>query len=147
MQKKTRGRPSYKPTEQARLMVRALRVDNRTQEEIAQALSISIDTLQRHYAVELAAGDITLRAEILLKLASQARKGNVSSARLFITMTSKAAAQREAKQAEDEIFNEKPKPKALGKKEQAVEDALTAGEGSDWGNLLNPDAIENTRPN
>lgn len=145
MQKKTRGRPAYKPTEQTRLMVRALRVDNRTQEEIAQALSISIDTLQRHYAAEMASGDITLRAEILAKLATQAKKGNVSSARLFITMTSKAATQREAKQAEDELFKEKPK--VLGKKEQAYEDAKTAGEGSDWEDLLNPEAVLHTRPN
>lgn len=141
--KNKRGRPAHIPTPKARLTVRVMKCDGRTQEEIASVLGISLNTLQRKYAEELATGNITLRAEIMQKMATLAKKGNISAARLFITQTEGWNDRVATAAAEAEFMAEieKPKVKPLGKKEQAIEDAKTAGLGSEWGDLLDPNAI------
>lgn len=142
--KRAVGRPKYNPTAN-RPLVKVMAADGKTQGEIAEALSISIDTIQRYHAADFAAGTNLVRAKILAKQAAKAEKGDTAAARLFLNMISKGEEKRRAQAAEDEFLGEAAgKAPKLGKKEAAIERAreVTENGGSDWGDLTNPDAID-----
>lgn len=99
-------------------------------ESIAQALKIDAKTLRKHYETELASGANLRRAQVLEALFAQARKGSTSAARAYLQNSPQFEALGTVAPAESE------KPEAVGKKEQANRDAVTAAEGTDWGDLL-----------
>lgn len=109
---------------------------------IARALQIDEDTLNKHFADELANGLARRRLEVTALLFKSARAGNVAAQKHLDQKVGAAA-------AETEFVGEKPAaglarvPKP-GKKEQAKEAANTAGAGTDWGDDLN---TPTTRPN
>lgn len=120
------GRPAYKPTPVSRRKVTNAAAGGMSHEEIAIALGISRNTLEKHYEMELSTGALNRRAEVLDAMARTALKGNVSAQKAFLALTPTLAAPP----------LEPSKPEALGKKAQANEDAKTAAAGTDWEDLL-----------
>jgi hypothetical protein len=99
-------------------------------EDIAIALGISRPTLDKHYAAELSEGALSRRVEVMQALHAAAKRGNSGAAKAYLLMEPQLAAPplpAPEKQA---------KPEAVGKKQQAAADAITAARGTDWDNLL-----------
>lgn len=77
-----RGRPPHLATVENRKKVILLAAFDRNEEQIAAALSISVPTLKKHYFRELRArleARQRLEGKLLLSLADQVEKGNVSA--------------------------------------------------------------------
>jgi hypothetical protein len=99
-------------------------------EEIALALGIARNTLEKHFAWELSFGAYLRRAEVLESMHAAAGKGNVTAQRAYLECDPTLA----APPADAEVLAEKA-PKR-GKKEQATVDAVVAQKGTDWDGLL-----------
>ena len=122
------ARPEHKPTAATKRQVSAAAGGGMRQEDIANALGISVPTLRKHYDTELSAGAAKERMVVLQKVLAQAKKGSTSAARLYL-----------AQQPEFQPVTtpaEEAKPAKVGKKEQAQQDAKTAQEGTDWDDLI-----------
>ncbi len=76
---KRRGRPSYKPTLEARETVEQMKFCGESDNVIARALQIDPDTLRKHFADELQDGHAHRRREVIGLLFRSARDGNVSA--------------------------------------------------------------------
>jgi hypothetical protein len=100
-------------------------------EEIAMGLGIARNTLDKHFSEELSGGACKRRLEVLGAMFAAAKKGNVSAQRAYMAMTPRLAPPPTAPA--------KPAAK-VGKKEQQLADAKTAGKGNEWGDLLAPAA-------
>jgi len=122
------GRPPYKPTPVSRRKVTNAAAGGMSHEEIAIALGISRNTLEKCFERELSTGALNRRMEVMDAMARTALKGNVSAQKSFLAMTSTLAA--------PPLESERPK----GKKEQQAADAVTAAQGTDWADLL-PDGV------
>ncbi|MBB1060414.1 hypothetical protein [Marilutibacter spongiae] len=122
------GRPAYKPTPVSRRKVTNAAAGGMSHEEIAIALGISRNTLEKYHAADLSNGALSRRMEVLDAMARTALKGNVSAQKSFLAMTPTLAA--------PPVDKEKP----VGKKEQANRDAVTAADGTEWSDLL-PDGV------
>lgn len=120
------GRPSYKPTVIQRRKVTNAAAGGMSHEEIAIALGIARNTLEKYFEKELSSGALNRRMEVMDAMARTALKGNVSAQKSFLAMTPTLAAPPA----------EKDKP--VGKKEQAAMDAEHAQVGTEWGDLLPP---------
>ena len=123
-----RGRPEFKPTPAMRRKVANAKGGGMPNEEIALALGISRNTLEKHFKEELSTGASQKRLDVLDALHRAALKGNVAAAKAFLS----AGPVLEINSAE--------KPRAepkVGKKEQAERDAKTAHQGTEWADLLN----------
>ncbi len=124
-----RGRPAHAVTESKRLRVAVLRSLNKTAGEIALAMDISERTLRAYYKKELRVGLHQKRAEVMVRLWEQVEKGNVSAMREFLRQTKDSdlgpaiAAQPKAE-------------RKLGKKEQAMKDALAPDQADTLGELM-----------
>lgn len=97
------------------------------QEDIANALGVSVPTLRKHYEAELSAGAAKERMAVLAKVLTAAKKGSTSAARLYLQQT-----------PEFMPVAEEPAPveEKLGKKDQANRDAVGAEAGTGWDGLL-----------
>jgi len=124
-----RGRPPFKPTAKQRREVEEFVSCGMKAVQIARAIGIHEDTLQKHFAEELATGQAKRRGEVIRLLYRSARAGNVSAQKKLEEMTQRAA-------AEAAFVEPEPKQPKKGKKEAATEAALMAGQGSDWGDDL-----------
>ena len=125
-----RGRPAHEVTAERKLRVAVLRALNQSNDEIAAAMGISERTLRTHYSVELKQGLAQKRAEVMVLLWDQAKKGNVSAMKEFLRQTERsdlAGAPRLVKVAQE--------PK-LGKKAQAVVDAQAPDPTESMGELM-----------
>ena len=125
MTNRARGRPSFQPTAANRLKVEELIAAKMSEDDVARAFGIATETLRKHFSEELKDGRARRRAEAVHLLFTAARKGNVAAAKALERITA------------DETPT--PRPKPLGKKEQAQLDAENAGIGTDWGNDLDID--------
>jgi len=98
--------------------------------DIATALGIARDTLEKHFQAELSGGALARRMEVLQALHAAAKKGSSSAARAYLAHEATPAVppmpapEKEAK------------PEPLGKKQQAAADAVTAARGTDWDAIL-----------
>lgn len=103
--------------------------------DIATALGIARDTLEKHFESELAGGALARRMEVLQALHAAAKKGSSSAARAYLA--------HEATPAVPPLPVPDEKPAApVGKKAQAQADAVTAARGTEWDNLLAPRAVQ-----
>ncbi len=93
-------------------------------------LGIARNTLDKHFSEELSAGACKRRLEVLGAMFAAAKKGNVTAQRAYMAMTPRLAPPPA----------EPPKPAKVGKKEQQQADAVAAGAGGEWGDLLAPTA-------
>lgn len=135
-----RGRPEHIPTSENRSKVMLLMAMGWVDARIANALSVSIPTLRKHYFRELKTRDQAMdrvEAGRVSMLWAECRKGNVGAMREFGRLFERATAQRAAQSFGDED----ERPERLGKKALARRAAESAGGGSDWGgDLLGPTA-------
>ena len=120
------GRPPFKPTPAMKKRVAVAAGAGMSHEEIALALGICRNTLQKYFEHELSIGAYQRRLDVLNAMYGAAVKGNVAAQKAFVAMVPTAAAPPQ----------EPEKP--LGKKEQANADARTAATGTDWADLLPP---------
>lgn len=98
-------------------------------EEIAIGLDISRPTLEKHFEHELSVGAYQKRMEVFEGLHRAAKKGNAAAVRLFTLINPQIAPPPVHTAAA-------PKEQKRGKKEQAEMDAVTAQQGTDWGDIL-----------
>ncbi len=118
------GRPPHKPTVVSRRKVTNAAACGMSHEEIAIGLGIARNTLDKYYATELSAGALNRRMEVFDAMVTTAKKGNVAAQKAVLAMTPGVAAPPV------------PKEEPVGKKEQANRDAVTAANGTEWGDLL-----------
>src|SRR3712207_1509401 len=120
-----KGRPTFEVTPALQRQVEELVSCGMAEQEIAGAIGCSRPTLRAHFRDQLKSGRAKRRAEVVRLLFASARRGNVSAQKKLVEMTGIAATARPA-----------PKPKRLGKKEQAELEAQTAAEGTTWAELV-----------
>ena len=99
-------------------------------EEIAIALGISRNTLEKHFADQLATAAYQRRMEVLDAMHKAAKGGNVAAQKAYLSTSPWLSAPPAPAPAEA------PAPKR-GKKEQQADDAVTAAQGTGWDELLN----------
>lgn len=136
MARKPRGRPPFAPTTAQRRQVGELLACSMSKKDIARVLGIHEETLEKHFGEELATGAAKRRAEVIGLLFKNARAGNVSAQKKLEEMSGQAVAAASFDQPEAGRRAAPPAAKPKGKKEAAAEAALTAGQGSDWGEDL-----------
>lgn len=124
------GRNRHEPTENGRKSVEAMAGFGIPEEDIARVIGVSAKTLREHYREELDLGHVkanTRVAQNLFNIATGSGAGAVTAAIFWLKV--RAGWSEYA-----------PKPRAeepLGKKEAAERNALTAGDGNEWGRLVN----------
>lgn len=131
-----RGRPAFAPTAAQRRQVSIAAGGGMRHVDIATALGIARDTLEKHFEAELSGGAIARRMEVLQALHAAAKKGSSSAARAYL--------QHEATPAVPPLpvvpAAGATKAEPIGKKAQANADAVTAARGTEWDSLLSPGA-------
>jgi hypothetical protein len=120
-----RGRPPYRPTIEARQTVEEMKFCGESENTIARALGIDVDTMRKHFADELQDGHAQRRKEIIGMLFASARSGNVSAQKHLDGLGRAAGAQ----DAINRRGEKQVKPAKLGKKEeqQAAARAVASG--------------------
>lgn len=138
-----RGRPAFEVTPEDVNKVRLLLALGWQNERIANALvnpgtgkPISLATLKRYFRADLAERDKQrdrLDARRFMIAMEQADTGNIGALKELARMIERNDLMRVRVPSED-----KPKAKAepIGKKEQALRDAKTAGQDTGWGDDL-----------
>jgi AcrR family transcriptional regulator len=102
-------------------------------DEIAQALGISRNTLEKHFKEELSTAAFKRRLTWLQAMDKAARKGNVAAQKALLA--TRMLPHGPAHPETPAVTPEPAGPK-LGKKDQAQVDAVSAGKGTEWGDLL-----------
>ena len=134
MPKRKPGRPQHRPTKKLREKVEIAAGGGMAHENIALALGITRNTLEKHYARELTIGAAERRLEVMQALRAAAKKGRVAAIKLYLEHEPQIAVPPAPKpEAKPEA-----KPAPLGKKEQAQQDAVGAQAGTDWEKDLAP---------
>lgn len=105
-------------------------------EDMALALGIARNTLEKHFALELTTVAYQRRMDVLNAQYRSAKKGNVAAQKAFLQNTPPLAVPPLPKGDQVPPAGPKKKEPALGKKEQADVDARGAAEGTTWGSLL-----------
>jgi hypothetical protein len=123
------GRPEFKPSAAQRRSVSIAAGGGMSHEDMANALGISRNTLEKHFEAELSRGAMKRRMEVLDAMHVAARKGNVTAQRAYLERTPQLAVP--PLPAPGDGPTEK-----LGKKEQAARDATTAQSGTGWEDIL-----------
>ena len=129
-----RGRPAFVPTAAQRRQVSIAAGGGMRHVDIATAIGIGRETLEKYFQAELSGGALARRMEVLQALHAAAKRGSSSAARAYL--------QNEATPAVPPLPVPEPTAKAepIGKKAQANVDAVTAARGTEWDNLLTPGA-------
>ncbi len=128
--KKKPGRPAYEPTEKDRAQAKALAAMGATLFETSLVMQLSVPTLRKYFAAELATGEIEANAKVaqsLFKQATSSDKPNVTAAIFWLKAR---AGWRDGSRGSIEA-DEPP-----GKKAIAREEATTAAVGTEWEGLL-----------
>jgi hypothetical protein len=102
-------------------------------EEMAIALGISRNTLEKHFEAELSVGAFKKRMEVLTAMHRAAKGGNVAAQKAYMQLTPRMAA--------PPVPAPSPEDKPAGKKAQANAAAVTAGQGTEWETLLGTPAL------
>lgn len=105
------GRPAYRPTLKQRETVEQMKFCGESENTIARALAIDVDTLRKHFAEELENGHANRRREVIGYLFDAAASKNVAAIKKLEEMGRVASAADKVKD------REKPAAK-LGKKEE-----------------------------
>lgn len=129
--KKTAGRPAHEPSPIQRKTVEALAGYAIPQMKIAAVIDISVPTLEKCYAKELARGGAVVEANLIANLMRIA-KGTDGTALKAIMFSLQTRFGWSAYVPRPRVDDSEP----LGKKATAERDALTAHEDSDWEGLV-----------
>lgn len=122
------GRPEFKPNKAQRRDVEVWAAGGMSEVAIARVLNISRTTLRKHFGDELTVGGGKRKAEVLRAMFKAAKAGNVTAQKAFLARTDEKPAPQ----------SPQPRTRPLGKKEVRHQDALTAGQGGEWGDDLAP---------
>ena len=126
-----RGRPPHVPTDETRNLVESLSGFGIPQTEIARLVGIDPKTLRFHYEEQIELGTIKATAKVaqnLFTMACKPTREGLSAAIFWLKVRANWS----------EYAAPRPKTEEpLGKKEAAERDALTAGDGTEWGQLVN----------
>ena len=133
MKRLTAGRPAHEPTEKLRGEVETLAAFGIPQEDIARVLAIDPKTLRVHYVDQLELGSIKATTKVAQNLFTMACKPTREGLQAAIFWLRVRAGWSEYSPR----FPTACAPEPLGKKAAAQADALTAGKGNEWGNLVN----------
>lgn len=128
--KRPRGRPEHRPTKDTRKKVAIAAGGGMAHEDIALALGVSRNTLEKHYERELSIGAAEKRFEVMSALHAAAKKGRVAAIKEYLAQEPAVAAPPAPKTD--------PASKPKGKKEEAQAAAATAHKGTDWEDDLKP---------
>ena len=115
------------PTDDNREKVQVLRAQGMSKEAIAEAMDIHVDTLTKHFSVELECAVAKKTADVMMARYRSAIGGSVPAQNKFLELAG-AIPPKPKKE---------PKAAPRGKKEQAEADAQAPPEDSDWGTVLN----------
>lgn len=132
--RRQRGRPPFKATPARRRTVERMCACGDSHYTIARALEIDDDTLRKHFSEELAGGAAKRRREVVEMVFNGASAGNATLIKRLEEMTRASSAEVDPRDAGTGAA----RPPKLGKKEVQRQDAMAAGEGSDWGDDLKP---------
>lgn len=125
-----RGRPPHVPTEESRNTVESLSGFGIPQEEIGRLIGIDPKTLRFHYAEQIELGGIKATAKVAQNLFNMACKPTREGLQAAIFWLKVRAGWSE--------YSPRPiAPEPLGKKAAAEAEALTAGQGTEWRQLVN----------
>ncbi len=133
--KRGRGRPPFKPTAAQRLSCERMLASGDSQNTVARALGIDPDTLQKHFAEEIATGGARRRRQVVDAIFAGVGKGNAALIRRAEEMTRASSAQEGIRDPDQ------PPPAVAdrrGKKETRRDEAAIAGEGTEWSEDLKP---------
>lgn len=138
-----RGRPAHVWTMKNSNKIKLLLALGWSNSRIAGALDITQPTLRKYYFSELRARMIMrdrLDARRFEQMMDAANTGNVAAMKALEKMLEKSDLMQMAGKFDPvpEKSPEEAKSKPLGKKEQQLIDAQTAGEGSGWSSDLTP---------
>lgn len=124
------GRPEHVPTDDTREQVEILVAGGMRHWQIAAALGISEPTLNQYYQRELDTGRSRKTAAVLQALFQAGVKGgNVAALKAWLAQPHGL---EDAPPPEDRPAKEQP----MGKKEQQMNAAFTAAQGTPWAGLL-----------
>lgn len=126
------ARPPFKPTAVQRQHVAIAAAGGMAHEEIAQALGIARNTLEKHFGLELSTGAHKRRLGWLVAMDKAARGGNVAAQKALLSTSPTPLAPPSV--PGQPVAAEKPVK--LGKKEQANAAAVGAQAGTEWNDLL-----------
>ena len=117
------------PTDETRTLVESLSGFGIPQTEIARPVGIDPKTLRFHYADQIELGTIKATAKVAQNLFTMACKPTREglTAAIFWLKVRAGWSEYVPKRVEE----------PLGKKELAEREALTTGEGNEWGQLVN----------
>lgn len=118
-----RGRPAFSPSIEQRQTVEQMKYCGESENVIARALKIDVDTLRKHFVEELGDGHASRRREVIGMLFSSARSGNVSAIRKLEEQGRAAGAAEAIERRSDPT----PKTEKLGKKEERQQAAERVG--------------------
>jgi hypothetical protein len=124
------GRPRHEPTDDSRNLVESLSGFGIPQDEIARLVGIDPKTLRFHYPDQIELGTIKATAKVaqnLFTMACKPTREGLSAAIFWLKVRAGWSEYAPKTRAEE----------PLGKKEAAERDALTAGDGNEWGQLVN----------
>lgn len=117
------GRPEFKPTLEQRQTVEEMKYCAESENCIARALGIDVDTMRKHFGDELENGHANRRRELIGLMFKSAREGNASNQKRLEEIGRVAGAAEAVKARE-------PKAEKPGKKEQqqAAAEAVASGQ-------------------
>ena len=136
-----RGRPQHVATDRNRNKVMMLLAVGWAPKRIADALGITTPTLRKHYFFELRSRGVMLdrlKAAHLTTLLDQMRAGNVQAIKEMGRIIDRIDAVQFGLGHDAGDDEEEAPRRTVGKKEAAQAEAQRAGEGSAWGDDLQP---------
>lgn len=107
------GRPPWSPSIEDRLAVERMKYCGESEEAIARALKVDVDTMRKHCGEELANGYAQRRRQVIGKLFEQAEGGNMTALNKLVDMGVVSGAQERVQDK-----TRPAKPVKLGKKEE-----------------------------
>lgn len=130
------GRPEFIPTAAMREDVEIMKAARISEADISKRLGVDKKTLRKHFAKELDSGYVKRNTEfyILRYRAAVKADAKTSDANLWLQIISRIDPDTVATEDQSSSLTASP----LGKKEQRIAAAATAGDGTDWAELIKP---------
>jgi len=133
--KDRRGRKAHVRNDEVAKNIALSRATGSTVEDIAELVGLDPKTLNKYYSRELEKAPELVEAVLDRAIFEQAMQGRVGAQRLMKEMLARGKAAVPLARAKA-TGRKKPTSEPLGKKAQASADAVTAHQGTSWGEVL-----------
>lgn len=134
--KRGRGRPQHVVTEETTATVMRLIAIGHPNDEVAAAIGVTHETLNKHYGPVLKTAKMVIRAAMVNAIFKSAISGNVSAQKKVIEMTGDDQQYRIPDAPAVVAEPAAPKAKPLGKKEEALIAAANPDTSTSMGALM-----------